>query len=159
MPRVSTEGRQEYDRVRQERRRNDPEYKKRRNARSRQRYAEEPGRREAVLAYHKAYRTQGPVNLNTRRMRIARGMLWTPEQEAEHLAKTHCEVCGKLPTKRGLFADHCHGCRWYRGALCQGCNHAEGIIEKWGAACPEGSPMRVYMDRHRCLEAAAISYT
>jgi hypothetical protein len=144
-----------YNEARNERRRNDPEYKKARNARTRQRYAEDPEFRRGVRAYSQAYRTQGLVNLSTRAMRVSRGMIWTPEQEAEHLTKTLCEVCGKPPTKRGIFADHCHKCRWYRGPLCQGCNHALGIIEKWQAVCPEGSPMRLYMDRHVCVAAVA----
>lgn len=156
MPRVATAGRQTYEEARKKRRREDPEYKNARNARNRKRYAEDPEFRRGVRAYHQAYRTQGPVNLSTRSMRASRGMIWTPEQEADHLLKTHCEVCGKVPPlSRGMFADHCHKCRHYRGALCPGCNHAEGVLAKWRAVCPEGSPMRLYLDLHVCAPALA----
>jgi len=74
MPRVLTADRQQYERARQERRRTDPEYKRRRNARARQRYAEDPEYRAWVRAYQSAYRKRGGVDLNTRRTRIARGM-------------------------------------------------------------------------------------
>lgn len=151
MPRVSSAERQEYEEARKKRRREDPEYKRKRNARNRRRYAEDPDHRQRVRDYNQAWRDGQPVDPNTRHQRIARGMIWTPEEEAAHLLKTHCEVCGNLPSARGMFADHCHRCRYYRGGLCQGCNHALGIIEKWGAVCPEGSPMRLFMDRHTCI--------
>jgi hypothetical protein len=153
MPRRSTADRTEYERQRQERRRKDPDYKTQRNARNRQRYAEDPDYRTHVRTYNQEYRTQGSVNLSTQNARRSRGMIWTPEQEAQFLLETHCAVCGKLPTKRGLFADHCHDCRMYRGPLCQVCNTDEAVLRKWDAVCPSGSPMRLYMDRHDCGEA------
>jgi hypothetical protein len=150
VPRVATAARLEYEEQRKAARRT-PAYRKTRNAQRRKRYADDAEFRESHRTYQQAWRDGQPVNPNTRRQRIARGMIWTPEEEAAHLLKTHCEVCGNEPSpKRGIFADHCHQCRHYRGALCPGCNHALGIIEKWGAVCPEGSPMRLFMDRHTC---------
>jgi hypothetical protein len=108
-----------------------------------------------VRAYQNAWRKGQPVDPNTRRMRQSRGMIWTPEEEARFALATVCAVCGRPPTKRGLFADHCHGCRRYRGPLCITCNSDEAVLRKWAATCPPESPMRVYLDQHSCEEAAA----
>jgi Recombination endonuclease VII len=144
------------DRLReQDRARNrDPARKARLNARRRERYASDPEFREHYRAYQQAYLTAGPVHRNTQRSRAVL-MGWTAEQEAEFLKATACEICGGPPGKRGLFADHCHDCGRYRGPLCHTCNIDEGILRKWQAVCPPGSPMRIYLDRHQCEGAAA----
>jgi hypothetical protein len=155
MPRRSTAGRSEYEAARAARRRADPEYKAARRQRFRERYANDSEWRQQYRAYQDAYRKRSGVDDNTRRMRIVRGMVWTPEEEAAHYRLTHCQVCGGEPTRRGLFADHCHNCRHYRGGLCQRCNADEGVLRKWQAVCPVGSPMRAYLDRHTCGEVAS----
>lgn len=146
MPRRSPAARQEYEERRRQLRQS-PEYRAQVNARRRQRYAEDLEYRKRVRAYHKEYRTLGRVNLSTKRARSNR-LVWTQEQEDHFLTLTQCEVCGKSP--KTLHADHCHDCGQYRGALCSSCNTGEGHLRKWRAVCPEGSPMRLYMDRHVC---------
>jgi len=157
MPYADPERQQQYYRERQERRKNDPEYKAGRNARVRERYDADPEFRRGVRDYHNSYRAERrAVDAEYReRMRVEsleygrrlRGLRWSPDQKASFEALTACEVCSD-ETK--LAADHCHDCGAYRGGLCTGCNTAEGYLRKWGAVCPEGSPMRVYMDRHSC---------
>ena len=76
-----------------------------------------------------------------------RGLLWTDEQREQFNASIQCEVCRR---ELKLHADHCRDCGMYRGALCAGCNTAEGVLRKFNATCPEGSAMRLYVDGHIC---------
>lgn len=40
-----------------------------------------------------------------------------------------CKICEQLPSKRGLFVDHCHMTNNIRGLLCQACNIAIGQMK------------------------------
>ena len=39
-----------------------------------------------------------------------------------------CEICGSLPTSKGLHLDHCHEKKIFRGWLCMNCNLALGNV-------------------------------
>lgn len=159
MPYADPERQRQYLTARQERRKTDPVYIAKRKASFKHRYDNDPEFRARYKAYQSAYRKARrrsdpewrakESREGTRSGRRARGMVWTPEEEAAHLTLTCCEVCGRTP-KRGLDMDHCHDCGAYRGGLCSTCNQNEGVLRKWRATLPEGSPMRVYLERHVC---------
>lgn len=158
MPYADPERQKQYYQERDERRRNDQEFKDARNARHRDRYANDEEYRQSYQEYQSAWRKEQRRTNPVYRAKAAaqslasgrrfKGMRWTPKQKAEFDALTACEVCGT--TEKKLHMDHCHDCGWYRGGLCSPCNTSEGHLRKWSAVCPEGSPMRVYMDRHVC---------
>lgn len=161
MPYADPERQQEYYRQRQERRKIDQEFKDARNARFRQRWADDPAlqerQREASKRWRRKKRLEDPEwharekAQSLRAGRKYRGMRWSEADKAAFDAITACEVCGR---NEQMHADHCHDCGAYRGGLCRTCNHHEGILRKWQAVCPPGSPMRIYMDRHVCEVAS-----
>lgn len=156
MPYADPAKQQAYYKEREERRQNDPEYIAERNRRQRERYRDPEYHavfRKKQRAYRKRryacdpeFRAQSLAQSLEANRRF-RGLRWTDEQRDEFNATMRCAVCNE---ERKLHADHCHGCGAYRGGLCGSCNTSEGHLRKWNAVCPEGSPMRLYMDRHRC---------
>lgn len=160
MPYADPEKQQAYNRARQERRKTDAIYIAQRRESWQRRYDTDPEFRAKHQAYQREYRKarrardpeyRARTSEQNRRARIAnQGIIWTPEQEAAFGLLTRCEVCGVESEK--LHLDHCHDCGQYRGGLCSTCNTEEGVLRKWDAVCPSGSPMRVYLDRHVCEE-------
>ena len=54
------------------------------------------------------------------------------EKQFEDMVKCQdnkCKICNNLPTKRGLFVDHCHDTKVVRGLLCYHCNLALGHMK------------------------------
>lgn len=159
MPYKDSERQTQYYRERQERRKTDPEYIERRRKSFKHRYDNDPEFRHRHQQYQSNYRKQrrsvDPEYRERERVtsersnRMYRGITITDKQRAEFENLTHCEVCSEIPTRR-LHVDHCHSCNQYRGGLCAGCNTHEGVLRKWQAVCPIGSPMRKYLDRHTC---------
>jgi hypothetical protein len=157
MPYADPAQQQAYYKERQERRKVDSAYKAQRNQRQRARYQDDPEYQERVRTYQSSYRKRrrqtdpeyaARVRLESLESgRHARGLRWTDEQRNAFNTMTQCEICNR---RAKLHADHCHDCGAYRGALCGSCNTSEGYLRKWSAVCPEGTPMRLYMDRHVC---------
>lgn len=159
MPYADPEKQRAYYAAREARRQADPEYQARRREQQRALY-QDPERRARIRGYQRKYRARRRATdpefrareraQNLESSRRFKGLRWTPEQKAEFDSLTACEVCET--TDKKLHADHCHACGAYRGGLCSPCNTSEGHLRKWDAVCPEGSPMRVYMDRHVCRD-------
>jgi len=58
--------------------------------------------------------------------------IWRDRRQLEQAGRpkpSHCEVCGRPPSKNGLHFDHCHETKKFRGWLCHGCNIALGGVD------------------------------
>jgi recombination endonuclease VII len=106
----------------------DPEYRERRLQRARdwraRHKAELSARRKLKRANNPQYREQ----IRRRHLKQVYGI--TPEEYAALLAAQHdvCAICKKKDRVR-LCVDHCHDTRTVRGLLCKKCNTGLGCFD------------------------------
>jgi hypothetical protein len=71
----------------------------------------------------------------------------TPEKFDAYVASIHsvCEICGE---QKKLVVDHCHETKTFRGALCNPCNSALGLLQNSGQ---NGINLAAYLNRPALL--------